>query len=188
MSNEELSRAALAGAAAAIPEGWKTIETAPKGRKVLAGYLNRANKWRTVVACYYLPQTLELSDDWNGDDEGDGFAPEGWYEECENSETINFTEEPPTHWMPLPAAPGAAAPLASTDAAPAQPSDAQMIDWIERQHYTLSAVKERDGDEVALWWQVTDGRRSISGHPLSSVREAIRSATALAKAEGDGNG
>lgn len=83
---------------------WREIETAPKGRTLLVGYTNRAGKWRTVRGHYYLPQTLELSDDY-GDDYGDGFAPEGWYEEVENSGTINFTDEPPTHWMPLPSRP-----------------------------------------------------------------------------------
>lgn len=83
---------------------WLPIESAPKGRTVLVGYYNRAGKWRTVRGHYYEPQTLELSDQYGGD-EGDGFAPEGWYEEVENSETINFTDELPTHWQPLPPAP-----------------------------------------------------------------------------------
>ncbi len=83
------------------------IESAPKGRKVLAGYTNSAGKWRTVTARYYPPQTLELDgDDLDMDD--DGYAPEGWYEESESQGNILPTDMPPTHWMPLPAAPGAA--------------------------------------------------------------------------------
>ena len=85
-------------------EGWQPIETAPKGRKVLAGYFNKLGNWRTVMACYYLPQTLEAPDDIF-DETSDGYAPEGWYEESESQESILPTDEPPTHWMPLPAAP-----------------------------------------------------------------------------------
>ena len=88
--------------------GWKPIESAPQGVKVLAGYWNRAGKWRTVTARYYLPQTLELYDD-REDPEGDGYAPEGWYEECETQDDIKPIEEPPILWQYLPAAPVSAA-------------------------------------------------------------------------------
>lgn len=82
---------------------WQLIETAPKGRKVIAGYANTLGNWRSVMACYYLPKTLDWNCDFDGGDE-DGFAPEGWYEEIENSETI-FPMSAPTHWMPLPKPP-----------------------------------------------------------------------------------
>jgi hypothetical protein len=92
---------------------WQPIETAPKMRKVMVGYLNSLGVWRSVMARYYLPGTLELADD--ADDTADGYAPEGWYEECETSECISFTDEPPTHWMPLAASPH--------DAFPAKPDN-----------------------------------------------------------------
>lgn len=82
---------------------WRPIDTAPKGRAVLVGYRNRAGKWRTVKGCYYLPQTLQMEDD-RDDLEDDGYAPEGWYEESETHDAIFKTDEPPSHWMPLPAA------------------------------------------------------------------------------------
>jgi len=84
---------------------WRPISEAPRGRKVIAGYHNALGNWRTIMAMYYPPRTLELEDDM--DDTDEGFAPEGWYELCENADTIRLTEEEPTHWMPLPEPPEA---------------------------------------------------------------------------------
>ena len=89
----------------AVSNGWQPIETAPKGVKVIAGYRNQLGKWRSVMARYYGPCTLELADDQVGDD--DGFAPADWYEETETHETTYLTDEVPTHWMRLAAAPPA---------------------------------------------------------------------------------
>jgi hypothetical protein len=102
---DELSSEPLAASPAvqAVPT-WQPIETAPKGRKIVVGYPNRLGKWRTVIACYYLPQTLQREDEFDGDDD-DGYAPEGWYEESETQDGILPTDEAPTHWQPLPAAP-----------------------------------------------------------------------------------
>lgn len=86
-----------------VPDGWKPIESAPKGVKIIAGYRNSRGNWRSIMACYYTPGTLELADD--ADDTEDGYAPEGWYEATEVYEEIRLTDEKPTHWMPLAAAP-----------------------------------------------------------------------------------
>jgi hypothetical protein len=86
------------------PVEWQPIETAPKGVKLIAGYPNRLGKWRSVMACYYLPGTLACDDD-SADESG--YAPEGWYEESETHDHIMRTDEPPTHWMPLPKSPTA---------------------------------------------------------------------------------
>lgn len=110
-STAPIDRQALARVLAAIweaqqvaPTGWMAIESAPKGKKVIVGYWNKLSKWRTVMACYYLPQTLQMEDD-RYDFDDDGYAPEGWYEECESQESILPTEETPVRWMPLPPLP-----------------------------------------------------------------------------------
>lgn len=101
--------AALASSPSSAPaeSGWQPIETAPKGCNVLVGYWNRLGKWRTVKACYYPPQTLELHEDHDLDEDSDGYAPEGWYEETETHEVTLPLECDPARWMPLPAAPQA---------------------------------------------------------------------------------
>ena len=83
-------------------DNWHPIESAPKGFKVLAGYLNEAGKWRTVIARYYPENSLTAAEDSE-----DEFAPEGWYEESETHEEL-LPILPPTHWMPLPAPPALA--------------------------------------------------------------------------------
>lgn len=80
-------------------EDWRPIETAPKGVKLLLGYRNRLGKWRTITGYYCEEQTME------SDSEDSGFAPAGWYEASETHEEIMQTDEPPTHWQPLPAPP-----------------------------------------------------------------------------------
>lgn len=81
---------------------WQLISTAPKGVKLIAGYYNGNGKWRTITARYYPAGTLDSSE-WNESE--DGFAEEGWYEESETQEMLLPTDEPPTHWMPLPLPP-----------------------------------------------------------------------------------
>lgn len=93
---------ALSATGAVEGDGWLPIETAPKGQKIIAGYYNVLGKWRSVMACYYLPGTLPATDDWIADGE---YAPEGWYEESETQETILQMDAQPTHWQPLPKAP-----------------------------------------------------------------------------------
>lgn len=57
--------------------------------------------------------------------------------------------------------------------------DARRLDFLEAQHVSLTAIKEPCGDdETALWWQVTKGRKSLSGHVLPSARAAIDAALA----------
>jgi len=97
-----IDEAAEALASAGAGDGWRPIETAPKGRQVLAGYRNELGNWRTIKACYYLPGTLDADESCDDVDE-DGYAPEGWYEESETHDYILPCQQP-THWMPLPAA------------------------------------------------------------------------------------
>lgn len=84
--------------------GWLPIETAPRGKKLIAGYWNQLGNWRTVIARYYLPMTLPSTDDWASEPECN-FMPEGWYEESETHEEIYKVECPPVLWMSLPPSP-----------------------------------------------------------------------------------
>ena len=83
---------------------WKPIETAPKGKKILAAYKNQLGNWRRIIARYYLPGTLEAGDDDESADEN-GYAQEGWYEETESHDTILRCDCEPTHWQELPTHP-----------------------------------------------------------------------------------
>lgn len=87
---------------------WQPIETAPKQKKVIAGYFNPLGKWRSVMARYYVENELEWHD--QSPNYGEGFAPEGWYELCETHEDILPADCEPTHWMLLPAPPKAIEP------------------------------------------------------------------------------
>lgn len=84
-------------------DGWRPIADAPRDRTVLVGYWNSHGKWRTLRASYYAKGELPLSDDYP--DDGDGFAPEGWYEEAYTHETIMPLEQDPVMFHPLPAPP-----------------------------------------------------------------------------------
>lgn len=94
---------------------WQPIETAPKMRKVIVFYRNALGKARTVMACYYLANALEMHDDYADvgtydEATGNSFAPEGWYEEHDSEDPIIHLQGDPTHWMPLPAVPDAQQP------------------------------------------------------------------------------
>lgn len=84
---------------ASAGQAWRPIDSAPKNQKVIVGYFNRLGKWRTVMASYYAEGTLDCETNESG------YAHEGWYEECETQETLWPTDESPTLWQPLPAAP-----------------------------------------------------------------------------------
>lgn len=84
-------------------EEWQDISTAAKNQKVIAGYINRGGKWRTVIACYHT--RLEWSDDYDWSIADGDYAPEGWYEESETHETLLRLDVEPTHWRPLPVPP-----------------------------------------------------------------------------------
>ena len=69
--------------------------------------------------------------------------------------------------------------LAAQPAVQQPAEDAELLEWLEEKHYALHPIKEDQGDDTyTLWWQVTDKRKSISGHPLGNIRAAIRAARA----------
>lgn len=80
-----------------MSSAWRTMETAPHGRKIIAGYFNEAGKHRTIMAIYYEANSLPAGD--FGDE--DEYAPEGWYEDSETQDQI-MPCNTPDHWQPLP--------------------------------------------------------------------------------------
>lgn len=92
--------------AAAEPEGWQPIDTAPKGVKILVAYKNSLGNWRRVLARWYGEDELESCDS----DNESGFAPAGWYEESETQEDIRVTDESPEFWHTIPAPPSTKLP------------------------------------------------------------------------------
>lgn len=88
-------------------EQWQPIETAPKdGRKLLLTYKNSSGLPRIVVGGWVTDEEAAETDE-------DGVGLEaGWYERIDNwgdYYQVSINEGEPTHWMPLPAAPGATA-------------------------------------------------------------------------------
>lgn len=82
----------------AVPETeWRSLESAPRGRKILVAYRNPQKKWRRVCARYYEAGTLE--------GEFTERAEAGWFEECEGQETIFPVEYEPELWHELPPLP-----------------------------------------------------------------------------------
>ena len=93
-------------------QGWRDdIKAAPHGKKVIVRAKGDFQGERTMMARFYPKHTLEAidgygaSDGFDEDEYGDVYAPEGWYEDMEAEEPPLHNIEP-THWMPLPSAPG----------------------------------------------------------------------------------
>ncbi len=108
--------------------GWIPVsERLPESQMhVLGFYLNDYGAKRVIRAFYAKQHQVEDTSDGELEDcdEKDGtyYIREGWYEENEASEYYYRAEGTVTHWMPMPAAPGAAplSPLAT-------PSDPALI-------------------------------------------------------------
>lgn len=70
---------------------WKTIETAPKDKRIIVLCQYESGRKVAVIACYCSKFTQEASDDLCGEDWCDYdensdtyYCPEGWYEQIEN--------------------------------------------------------------------------------------------------------
>lgn len=111
------SRAALSAQSTAADRWISVDERLPtSGLKVLATYINRAGKRRTICAEWVAAKTVESSDSSDigvYDEESDMyFEPEGWYEQMDNWEeytSLVVNEGEIDYWMPLPTAPALAA-------------------------------------------------------------------------------
>jgi hypothetical protein len=103
--------AAIEAAGYVIEQDWQPIETAPKRVNLLVAYQNRLGNWRIAKAAHISPPLHEDCEPYEGCEEvgEEWLAPSDWYEMVENDDEgrISLTEEPPTRWRPLPAAPKA---------------------------------------------------------------------------------
>jgi hypothetical protein len=127
---------------------WQPIETAPKDKKIIGGYWNELGKWRSIMARYYSPGTLEAGESCNEIDE-DRYAPEGWYEESETQDEI-FRCETPTHWQPCPAEPH------------------EKIDGPEKQEvdrWVCDGCIFAEWADRKSWWQDGDGKCGYQALP-----------------------
>jgi hypothetical protein len=94
-------------------EGWVSVSERlpPHTGCVLAHYLNKLGKHRTVRAFYAPRFTVEDTSDAGmddaevKDDDSTSYIAEGWYEECDQAEYYYRISETVTHWQHLPAAP-----------------------------------------------------------------------------------
>jgi hypothetical protein len=131
LQQQESGLAALRG----VPVG----EDLPKpNTKVLAFYLNKLGKGRTICAIW-VPAKTRVSDsdidedlEFEYDDETDQFYwPEGWYETIENWEEFGYLkvyEGEVVYWQPLPKWPANALP--APQAGEAQPPHPTFLDAI----------------------------------------------------------
>jgi ribosomal protein L32 len=157
---------------AALPREppWRTMDSAPKGVKILAGYRNGLGNWRTILATYYPAGTLEASDFADTDDE---WAPEGWYEEgeayCENLQPV---EQIPTRWMPAPSEPNTRAAVPDGPREPRKNADGLLgcpfCGGVRAKTHPI-----RDGQQVGCPDCGAQGAPEFHG-PLSMLRADLR--------------
>jgi len=141
-------------------EGWQPIETAPlTGRKVIVGYHNGHNLWRTVMARYYNAGQLPVGEDWDTDEE---FAPPGWYEVSETHEDARPTDHPPELWHELPPRPDAATPVPTPRAQMDEGKMRSALQWIADRYSDRKTTRECADDA----YDMACLARSVIGTPV----------------------
>lgn len=164
-----------ASAPAAVAEGWQPIETAPKDKQILLAVIPSENWPEGAVSQGYWQKGWEDSVDDMGCN--DGFvdcnhqifsAPRRFGNPAYRTEGRQ-----PTHWMPLPSAPGIAHPSASTalPAASDQIANLQKALTEERNHrimaqkalnFWLPRMSEHYSDEVCQ--RISDDAYTLYGY------------------------
>jgi hypothetical protein len=164
----EITRLRSTSQAGGVPAGWRDISTAPKGRNVLVGYFNSAGKWRTIKAEFVPKHTIETEEEYGNPEDvgedGTAYVPEGWYESVEAEVDAMHLGCTPSHWMPLPAAPGASPPPPATvdDLASFDPFDPAIAAEATPVSGTDAVAVEREAEIVAAYkrgfeWCVENG-------------------------------
>ena len=91
---------------------WQTIDTAPKGQRVLVwgtipGWYHLE---RRIIAMYWPTHSLLVHDDYSQEDwvevgpDDEPYMPADWYVDMDgfDPEMVIAVNCKPTHWMPLP--------------------------------------------------------------------------------------
>lgn len=60
--------------------------------------------------------------------------------------------------------------------APQLLADKRRLDWLDANRANLVSITEKWSEENVLWWQVQKDKKSLSGHPVADIREAIDAA------------
>jgi hypothetical protein len=146
----EYESAHSAPAAPAV-EPWQPIETAPKdGRTLLLGRYNEAGNWRTMRGAWMSAEYI--AENWEDPDSGEP----GWHEtSVEADDAPNCWAITPTHWMPLPAAPGA-------QPAPAQQPDNWRQYATEREGTAQQVIERHRGEHDSLLRLLAKDRTTIA--------------------------
>lgn len=114
--------AAPAPAAVAVADGWQPIAAAQKsGRTLMLGFFNESGKWRTTRGQWFTQEHID--DTWEDADD----CKAGWYETPVVGEDCYPVA--PTHWMPLPTAPGST-PSTAAPAIPAADFQQRVQPWM----------------------------------------------------------
>ena len=145
-----------AALAAPQPEPWMPIETAPKdGSEMLLSNGETVAQGHWLHAEAYIREKRDADGRYIDQEESDGF--DGWID------YIGGMLPEPTHWMPLPAAPGAAPPAAP---APAVPADA-ALNTLAKMFHNGEEVEGDDGAammvDMALWNEGCEALESLIG-------------------------
>lgn len=152
---------------AAIRGAWLPIESAPQtGRTLLLGYWNSLGKWRTVRGQW---MSLDhIAENWEEPDD----AEAGWFETAvEAEEAPNCWRITPSHWQPLPAAPGTpASPVSTVE----QGDDDQVTTILWTIMRDAQAAKEPCGEDP-------ESAAAIRNSKLASIAGAAAQALGLVK-------
>jgi len=73
------------------------------------------------------------------------------------------------------------APTPSSTPTVHEVEDAKRLDWLSSHEANLVSHREMLGEGYGIWWNVVKRNKSLSGHPLGSVRDAIDAAIAACR-------
>ncbi len=120
------------------PAGWRPIETAPKdGTEILLSNGDDVSQGHWLYEAPYIRERRDADGRYIDQDESDGF--EGWID------WLGGMNPEPTHWMPLPPAPGAH---------PSQQED-DVLDAAQRERVrdAIAAALGRDAYDCTRVWE-----------------------------------